>query len=193
MIKRTVRGVGYNTRGKHKSNVNGKPTKVYMIWQGMFNRCYNDYQLDRRPNYEGCTVAESWYNFQDFGDWYDNQPHNGDDFQLDKDILFKGNKVYSPETCCLVPRQINMLLVSAARARGEFPQGVHYYKPLDKYKAIVRINGKHKYLGYHDTPEQAYEVYKREKEAHVKHMADLWFGNIEPRVYEALMDWTLED
>ena len=191
MIKRTVRGVGYNTKGKHKSNVNGKPTRVYMIWQGMFNRCYNDYQLDRRPNYEGCTVAETWHNFQDFGDWYDNQPHNGDDFQLDKDILFKGNKVYSPETCCLVPRQINMLFT--VKKRGAYPQGVTFNKPMGQYTASLSKVGGSKHLGYFDCPNEAHLAYKNAKEARVKHMADLWFGNIEPKVYEALMDWTLED
>ena len=191
MIKRTVRGVGYNTRGKHKSNVNGKPTKVYMIWQGMFNRCYNDYQLDRRPSYKGCTIDERWHDFQNFAKWYDEHKYSDIGYQLDKDILVQGNKLYSPETVCFVPREINMLFTSAARARGKHPQGVHYYKPLKKYKAVIRIHGDHENLGYHNTPEEAYSVYKYRKEAHVKEVANLWFGNIDPKVYCALMDWEL--
>lgn len=191
-VKRTVRGIGYNSGGVYKRSEGNKPTRFYNLWLGLFNRCYADYQLERRPSYKGCTVDERWHDYQEFAKWCDEHKYSDLGYQLDKDILIKGNKIYSPETCCFVPREINMLFVSAARARGEFPQGVHYYKPLDKYKAIVRINGKHKQLGYHDTPEQAYEVYKREKEAHVKNMADLWFGSIETSVYEALMDWSLE-
>lgn len=191
MIKRTVRGVGYNSGGVYKTNEHGRPTKVYSLWQGMIERCYNPKRLTRRPNYDGCTVDERWLDFQVFAVWYDNHPHKDVGYQLDKDILVKGNKVYSPDTVCLVPREINMLFTSAARARGKFPQGVHYYKPLKKYKAVISIHGEHENLGYHNTPEEAYSVYKYRKEAHVKEMANLWFGNIESRVYEALMDWEL--
>lgn len=191
MIKRTVRGVGYNSGGAYKTNEHGRPTKVYSLWQGMIERCYNPKQLIRRPNYDGCTVDERWHDFQVFAVWYDSHPYKDLGYQLDKDILVQGNKLYSPETVCFVPREINMLFVSATKARGKYPQGVHYYKPLEKYKAVVRIHGEPENLGYHNTPEEAYSVYKYRKEAHVKDMADLWFGNIESRVYEALMDWEL--
>ena len=192
MIKRTVRGVGYNSGGAYKTNEHGRPTKVYSLWQGMIERCYNPKQLIRRPNYVGCTVDERWHDFQVFAIWYDNHPYKDLGYQLDKDILVQGNKLYSPETVCLVPRELNMLFTSATRARGKYPQGVNYYEPLDNYCAAVRANGKSKHLGYFDCQDKAHEVYKKAKEAHVKEMADLWFGNIEPKVYEALMDWKLE-
>ena len=192
MIKRTVFGVGYNSGGEYRTGENKKITRCYTVWRGMVERCYNPKKLIRRPNYVGCSVDERWLDYQSFAEWYYSHKYSGLGYQLDKDVLVQGNKIYSPETCCFVPREINMLFVSAARARGEFPQGVHYYKPLKKYKAIIRIHGNHEYLGYHNTPEEAYSVYKCRKEAHVKEMADLWFGNIEPRVYEALMDWELE-
>ena len=192
MIKRTVRGIGYNSGGNYKRTEYGKPTKVYLLWIDIFNRCYSDYQLERRPSYKGCTIDEKWHDFQNFAKWCDEHKYSGLGYQLDKDILVQGNKLYSPETCCFVPREINMLFTSAAKARGKYPQGVHYYKPLKKYKAIIRTHGNHENLGYHNTPEEAYSVYKYRKEVHVKEMADLWFGNIEPRVYKALMDWKLE-
>lgn len=192
MIKRTVRGVGYNSGGVYKRAEHGKPTKVYLLWISIFNRCYSDYQLERRPSYKGCTIDERWHDFQDFAKWCDEHKYSDMGYQLDKDILVTGNKVYSPETCCFVPREINMLFTSAARARGKFPQGVDYYEPLNSYRSRVRIRDKLKHLGYYSTPNEAHEVYKKAKESHVKDMAELWFGNIEPRVYEALMDWKLE-
>lgn len=192
MIKRTVFGVGFDSKGKYKSSDGSKPTKIYSVWRGMIERCYNPKQLLRRPNYVGCSVDERWLDYQAFAVWYDDHEYSGRGYELDKDILVKGNKIYSPENCCLVPREINMLFASAARARGKFPQGVNYYEPLDKFCSRVRVHGKPKYLGYFDTPELAHLAYKKEKERHVKEMADLWFGNIEPRVYEALMEWKLE-
>src|SRR5699024_3966388 len=125
-----------------------------------------------------CTVDDRWHDFQEFALWYDSHPYSKSGYDIDKDILVSGNKVYSPETVCLVPRDLNMLLTSATRARGEFPQGVTYYEPTNKYAARIRINGKSKHLGYYETPDDAYEVYKKAKEANVKRMADLWFGNI---------------
>lgn len=187
-----VCGVGFDSKGKYKSSDGSKPTKIYSVWRGMIERCYHPKKLIRRPNYVGCTVDERWLDFQDFALWYDNHEYSGRGYELDKDILIQGNKIYSPDTVCLVPRDLNMLFTSATRARGEYPQGVGYYKPLDKYWARVMIGGKSKYLGYHETPEKAFKVYREAKEANVKRMANLWFGNIEPRVYEALMDWKLE-
>lgn len=191
MIKRTVRGVGYNSGGTYKTNEHGRHTVAYRTWINMFQRCYDPKQLARRPNYVGCSVDERWHDFQVFAVWYDSHEYSDRGYDIDKDILVAGNKIYSPETVCFVPRELNMLFTSATRARGEHPQGVGYYKPLDKYWARVRIGGKPKYLGYHETPEKAFKVYKKAKEDNVKHMANLWFGNIEPRVYEALMDWKL--
>lgn len=187
-----VCGVGFDSKGNYKSSDGSKPTKVYSVWRGMIERCYHPRQLIRRPNYLGCTVDEIWHDFQNFAKWYENHEYSGKGYELDKDILIQGNKLYSPETCCLVPRDLNMLFTSATRARGEYPQGVHYYKPLDKFCARISIHNKTKYLGYHETPERAFQVYKKAKESHVKEMANLWFGNIEPRVYSALMDWKLE-
>lgn len=191
MIKRTVRGVGYNSGGTYKTNEHGRPTKVYSLWQGMIERCYNPKKLIRRPNYAGCSVDERWLDFQVFAVWYDNHPYKDVGFQLDKDILIADNKVYSPETVCLVPREINMLFT--VKKRGRYPQGVSFNKNMGKHTAALSKVGGSKHLGYFDCPNEAHQAYKKAKEYRVREMADLWFGNIEPRVYEALMDWKLED
>ncbi len=192
MKRRMVCGVGFDSKGKYKSSDGSKPTKIYSVWRGMIERCYNPKQLARRPTYIGCTVDERWHDYQVFAEWYDNYKYKGKGYEMDKDILVKGNKLYSPETVCLVPRDVNALFPNAKKARGKYPQGVNYYEPLNSYCSRVRINNKLKHLGYYGTPNEAYEVYKKEKERHVKEMADLWFGNIDTRVYEALMDWKLE-
>lgn len=189
MIKRTVSGIGYNSGGVYKRTEHGKPTKVYLLWLGIFNRCYSDYQLERRPSYKGCTIDERWHDFQDFAKWCDEHKYSDMGYQLDKDILVVGNKVYSPETCCFVPSELNTLCNAYLNARGEHPQGVYWNKRAKKYLSRIRIHGKHKHLGYFDCPKEAHQAYVIAKEAHVKVMANLWFGSIDPKVYCALMDW----
>ena len=47
-------------------------------------------------------------------------------------------------------------------------------------------------VGTYDTPEEAFYAYKPVKEAHIKSLAEKWKDQIDPRVYEALMNWTIE-
>lgn len=192
MIKRTTCGIGYNTGGKYKVKEHGRRTKAYSTWRNMFQRCYEPRFQIGNPTYVGCSVHEEWHNYQSFAEWFYAHKYSDVGYELDKDLLVAGNKIYSSENCCFVPRQLNALLNNNKAMRGELPQGVHLHRRNTKYVARTTIDNKRKHLGVFDTPEEAFAVYKKAKEAHVKEMADLWFGNIEPRVYSALMDWNLE-
>lgn len=87
--------------------------KIYTTWKRILERCYNKKFQEKHPTYKDATVCEDWYNFQNFAEWMDEnwKPHM-EGWHLDKDILLKGNKVYSPETCAFVPAKINSLLIS---------------------------------------------------------------------------------
>lgn len=61
---------------------------------------------------------------------------------LDKDILVKGNKIYSPETCCFVPQEINNLFTKRKSCRGTLPIGVKYIKENKKFSASFSRNKK---------------------------------------------------
>ena len=109
---KTVHGMGFIGVGKHKVSVKGKDTKLYRDWSSMMGRGYSENYKSKYPTYEDCTVCEDWHNFQVFGDWATSQEFYGLGYQLDKDILVKGNKVYSPDVCCYVPQRINKLVLS---------------------------------------------------------------------------------
>jgi hypothetical protein len=113
--------------------------------------------------------------------------------QLDKDILIKGNKVYSKDTCVLVPPDINKLLLNSKNIRGKYPVGVWYDASRDKYATEIKKHGKKKHLGRYDTPEEAFGVYKIAKESHIKEMAELYKSELDPRAYNALMNWIISD
>jgi len=91
--------------------------------------------------------------------------------QLDKDIKFTGNKVYSPETCIFVPQQINSLLTDRRAERGSESQGVHFNIRDNKFQANCSVNGRKKHLGYFDKEEDAAVAYKEFKSKHVHGVA----------------------
>lgn len=106
------------------------------------------------------------------------------------DILVKGNKIYSPETCCFVPQEINLLFVKNNVNRGILPIGVH--KGRNKFKSVCSTYNEINRLGTFDTPLEAFIAYKTFKETHVKKLADKWRGQITERCYNALMDYKVE-
>lgn len=96
-------GVGVFGDGDRKGVVNGKTTKEYMFWHGMHRRCYDPKYHEIYPSYIDCEVREEWQNFQVFCDWYDkNKPTEQGRWELDKDILVEGNRIYSPDACVFV-------------------------------------------------------------------------------------------
>lgn len=117
---KTVYGVGFLGVGKYKAHVNLKQTKQYKAWKSMMTRCYYKEHLERFPTYYGCSVVEDWHNYQNFGDWYDKNYYeiDGEIMQLDKDILIKGNRTYSPEACIFVPQSINLVFRKGGNKSG---------------------------------------------------------------------------
>ena len=185
---KSVYNVGYLGVGIHKGYVKGKSTKIYQTWKDMLERCYDDKFQKRQPTYIDCVVAEEWHNFQNFSEWFEENYTDG--FQLDKDILSKGNKIYSPETCVFVPSQINSLFIKCNSVRGQFPIGVS--KQGDKFIVKLRINGKSRHLGVFDTVEEAFQAYKTAKEQHIKEMAEKWKDQISEPTYQALINYQVE-
>ena len=175
--------------------LNNNLMKAKRLWNDMQTRCYNIKLHNRLPEYKGCTICDYWLEDKErFYKWVEeNYYMTGDEqMDLDKDILFKGNKVYSPETCVFVPHTINTLLLNCKRKRGKYPLGVSYEKSKNKYRASLNVDGKNVKLGYYNTPEEAFLEYKRHKEALIIVMADRYKSKIPDKVYEAMMNWKIE-
>lgn len=182
-----VLGVGYLGFDFDEKIVN---TKSYRKWYKMLERCYNYNYLIKEPSYIGCFVCEEWKSYYNFKKWFDENYIDG--CELDKDILFKGNKIYSPNTCCFVPKNINNLLTKSNSSRGRFPIGVSFDNSTDRFKAIICKNGKNVTLGRYNTPEEAFLVYKQAKEAWIKEVANKWKDKLADNAYEALMNYQVE-
>lgn len=196
--ERSVFGVGYIGEGKYKVSENCKATKIYQTWNNMLRRCYDNKCQEKQLTYKDCTVCNEWLNFQNFAKWYDNNYYEieGERMELDKDILCKGNKIYSPETCIYVPQTINKLFTKRQNNRGEAVIGTSPFK--GKYVANCSLinpkTGKSKgeYLGYYDTQKKAFEVYKYYKERNIKEVADYYKKQIPKILYNALYNYKVE-
>ena len=193
-----VYGVGYLGEGKYKMSENGKHTDKYDIWHDMIQRCYDPKSLEKRPTYKGCKVEEYLLNFQNMCEWLENNYYEipGEVMCLDKDILCKGNKIYSRDTCIFVPQRINSLFTKNDKARGDNPIGV-YPVPSGNYQAFCSNGyGKLDYLGTYNTKEEAFQVYKQYKEKVIKEVIDSYEGIIpEPhysRLRNAMYDYEVE-
>ena len=165
-------------------------TASYNTWRHMLIRCYDKKYQEKQPTYIGCTVFDEWKSFAIFKKWFNENYVEG--YELDKDILVKGNKVYSPKTCCFVPAYINTLFTKSNASRGNFPIGVARSKNGLRFIANITINNKTKHLGAYDTIEEAFFAYKQAKEEWIKEVANKWKNKIAPNVYEALMNYQVE-
>ena len=189
----SVYGVGI-TGTKYPSRVNGVLTKEYDLWTGMLRRCYSDALKKKYPTYIDCEVSDKFKSYEYFYEWCHKQiGFNSKDWQLDKDLLVKGSKVYSENTCVFIPQEINLMLIKCDASRGEHLIGVCWHKKDNAFVAKVsKTKGKREYLGFFKTEIEAFNSYKQAKESFVKEQANKWKSHIDERAYEALINYEVE-
>ena len=131
-------------------------------------------------------------------EWLDENYYEipGEIMCLDKDILCKGNKVYSRKTCIFVPQRINSLFVKCDKSRGKNPIGVTELPSGNHLAYCNNGYGGRDYLGTYPTKEEAFRVYKEYKEKIIKEVIDSYEGIIpEPhysRLREAMYNYEVE-
>lgn len=187
-----VIGTGKYSESTHK--------KIYAAWFNMLSRCYDEQMLLTHPSYKGCSVCLQWLDFQEFAKWYEYQ-QAPDGWHLDKDIRIVGNKIYSPETCGLVPPEINQLFVRQKRRKNNgLPLGV-FYKPRytksgkfirnDIFAACKDSTGKQAHLGYFHSTDEAAMAYKEYKNRVIHSLAEKYKNLLAPTMYNALIKFQL--
>ena len=194
VAKRLVFGVGLNDVDFEVVS-RGNQIWQYRLWKNMLNRCFSEKEKQRHPTYRDVTCCDEWLSFANFFEWINKEVDYGgkrDNFDLDKDLLVKGNKTYSPEFCSFVPAAVNKLLTDRSNDKGEFPVGFYFDKRAGKFRVQFNCFGKSKHLGLYTTVEDASFAYKTAKEAHIKIVATQYKGVLKPAVYESLMNWEIE-
>ena len=170
-------------------------------WRSMIRRCYNKRTQEDSPSYVGCSVHDDWLLFSNFKKWFDENwcARYNSSYHLDKDILVKGNRVYGPDTCCFVPKVLNLMVNDGGKKKNGLPLGVcmgrkdskDYKKnPLKYYVS----DGKYGVRCAFDTPEEAFLAYKESRELVIREAAKKFYdnGEISEKVYDALMGFEIE-
>lgn len=176
----------------------------------MLKRCYEQAYQEKEPTYVGCSVCEEWYCYDTFYEWvitqenYEKWKEGGRGWCIDKDISIKGNKIYSPDTCFLVPKNVNGLFTNRRLHRGEFPIGVSYSDKLNKFlvycmnpfqeKSQKALRKHATYVGMYNMKKEAFNAYKIYKENIIIRVAQEEFdkGNITKECYLAMLKYEID-
>lgn len=182
-----IHGAGYIGIGKYKTVLeNGHTPRAYEVWRDMLARCYLESQRHKHLTYIDCTVCEEWHCYQTFAKWYEENFYLVDEerIHIDKDILFKDNKIYSPATCIFVPQKINMIFMTKQKSIDvDLPNAI--YRCVKGYQS--KYGGKS--LGVFKTSIEAIEAHDEKKRIHIKEIAEMYKTKIPLNVYQALLEW----
>ena len=184
---------------KYPSKANGKEIKEYKVWKNILDRCFNEVEKIKYPTYKDAICCEEWLLYENFYEWLHLQPNfdkwlNGERWAIDKDILIKGNKLYSPKTCCLVPQNVNSLFLKRKARRGKSPIGVYERNGLFEVYCSNPFTYKQEYFGKYSTEIKAFDKYKNKKEYFIKKMAEIEYAksNITKECYDAMINYQVE-
>lgn len=172
----SLENIGYLGVGPYVRSINRSHTLCYVVWKNMINRCYNKSNWIKQPAYVDVTVDVEWHNFQNFAHWYCNHPDYNKGYQLDKDILYPGNRIYSQHTCVMVPSVINNLFSDNNLSISVRLKGGAYESRFGTL-----------YLGRHSTKEKAVNIYLNAKRAYILEVSTQWNNHIDVRVYRRLL------
>jgi len=192
--RKPLHGIGINDSKVTTIMKDGSRCEAYMKWKAMVNRVYGKKALERNHNYFTTLCSQHFLTFSNFKAWYDKQVGAYEKgFELDKDLLLKGCKVYSVETCILLPKEINSFIIRRCKDRQDkLPIGVSFHKQTRKFKAQINVGGKRTTLGTFTNPADAFWCYKQEKQKQAKDLAEKWKDKIDVRAYEALMNYKID-
>lgn len=179
---------GRGVVGDNVTKIDGVTTKLYNLWGGMLERCYSDTFHKKYPSYIDCYVSDEWLHLDKFKPWFYGNYKEG--FELDKDLLVEGNKVYSKETCIFVPKSLNNLIkYNSTLKKNNLPTGVREfggkYYSYDSNKVC---------LGVFTSPQEAFISYKNWKENRIKQVAECFYkkGDISYKLYNVLISYEVK-
>lgn len=154
----------------------------YKAWKDMLKRCYS---AKIYPTYVGCAVSDKWLKFGNFKSWMVTQDWQGK--QLDKDILFEGNKLYSSDNCVFVTPLVNTFTADSGATRGEWLIGVDWHKAVGKFRSRCNnpFTKKREILGYFICELVAHRAWAKRKLELAHKLAAI---QTDERVAKALVD-----
>lgn len=188
-LKPTVYGVGFNSYGKLP--IKGEDVvldRARVKWKDMMTRCYGP--KSNYNSYKCCEVSPEWHDFKVFLDWYRSKVINDKylDYHLDKDLMKPNSKLYSEDTCLLLPRKINNLLYQVKKKDkgtcvGVWKTSTGCFQAYTNDENSKRIN-----LGEYRTEDEAFNVFKLKKEEVINKVVLQYKDELERNVIDLLLN-----
>ena len=163
--------------------------KAYNHWQMILKKCFDQEYKAQHPTYKNVTMCEEWKRFSVFKKWFDANYVEG--YDLDKDLLSdNGRKMYSPDTCCFIPHNLNVMLCSKKNGKDGFPRGIR--KEFRSYAVRVCLHkGKRIRIGKIRSIGEAIDIYNKIKREDIASVALEYYKNglITKRVYYGFLNY----
>jgi len=189
----TVCGVGFIGDGRHGTRINGKFSNAYSVWCNILDRCYEYNSRSQRKNYNGCSVDFKWHNYQNFAEWFERSNVNSDpSVNVDKDLLIPGNKVYSENTCVLIPQWLNKFLKlnhdgSVLKMVGvDFLPRASNKNPY-RARCVNPFTKKSEHLGLFKSEIDAHKAWKEKKLKHARKLKSK-MDSFDARIYKSSVE-----
>lgn len=181
----------------HYANIRDRAYKCYY---NMIDRVSGKYQYNYGMRYDGVTVCDEWFNDKEkFIDWYVQNYYECayEAMELDKDLLVRDNKIYGSNTCCILPKSLNILISTCHQKKGSnlyMPLGVRkiYVDKRPKYQGIISINSKPMKLPLRNRPKAAFEDYFMQKKAQLMITAEQYKPYLPEHIYHALINYEIQ-
>lgn len=155
------------------------------VWETMIKRCYDKEYQKKIPWYSDCKVCDEWLVFSNFYRWAKGKYFKGS--AIDKDILSEVNKkLYSPQTCCFIPKEVNNSIVQIYKSVYDENCGI--YCRDGKYYPHVTVEGKPVHLGVFLSKSEAISVRKKAKKEHMMDVVARNKDKIEERAYNKIVE-----
>ena len=172
-----------------KKNPNARThQKSYKHWKKMRSRCYNIKELNKKKCYQNTLICDEWQDYEKYKVWYDE--HYIDGWQIDKDLLSDSEKIYSPQTCCFLPIELNAFLSSFTKNSTSNTPCIGVFIRYGRYHARYRTPEKYYNLGTFETLEEAKYAYNSFKKQRFLEHIEKYKDQLEPRVLDALLKFS---
>ncbi|QIG64913.1 hypothetical protein SJC03_239 [Bacteroides phage SJC03] len=163
--------------------------KVWNILYHISKKCLDKKDKRYKQNgAKGVFVCDEWLNFQNFAKYYYNNIWTNEyKLELDKDILCNikhlKTKIYSPETCLLIPEEINCWLAGDCLSSGVFLRNFKYRVTIFNFEIKeTKIS-----LGTFESFKEAKMIYANEKYKYWKQLLEKY--NIPNSLKEILLKY----
>lgn len=131
-----------------------------------------------------------------FVEWCKNQENfmtkdeKGRYWAIDKDIIMPFNKQYSPERCCFVPPEINMLFRSTEQS--SLMRGVIKNTSCrSRFSAKISIRGKSHLVGIFDTEFEAHQAWQEATISKLRNVVTENKFNLGQRILDGILAYAM--